>query len=86
LPKVIGLVGTLAVCAAALLGHLSPPELKTAAVGFWLVGLRRRRWASPWRSMSTATLAHRNTNRSLPARKPAAPEPFRTPGVEPVSE
>jgi hypothetical protein len=39
LPKVIGLVGTLAVCAAALLGHLSPPELKTAAVGFWFVGL-----------------------------------------------
>jgi hypothetical protein len=39
LPKVVGLVGTLAVCAAALLGHLSPPELKTAAVVFWLVGL-----------------------------------------------
>ena len=39
LPKVVGLVGTLAVCAAALLGHLSPAELKTAAVGFWFVGL-----------------------------------------------
>lgn len=39
LPKVVGLVGTLAVCAAALLGHLSPPELKTAAVVFWFVGL-----------------------------------------------
>ena len=39
LPKVVGLVGTLAVCAAALLGHLSPPTLKTAAVVFWFVGL-----------------------------------------------
>jgi hypothetical protein len=39
LPKVVDLVGTLAVCAAALLGHLSPPGLKTAAVVFWLVGL-----------------------------------------------
>lgn len=39
LPKVVGLVGTLAVCAAALLGHLSPPGLKTAAVVFWFVGL-----------------------------------------------
>jgi dipeptide/tripeptide permease len=39
LPKVVGLVGTLAVCAAALMGHLSPPELKTAAVGFWFLGL-----------------------------------------------
>ena len=39
LPKVVGLVGTLAVCAAALMGHLSPPGLKTVAVGFWFVGL-----------------------------------------------
>lgn len=39
LPKVVGLVGTLAVCAAALFGHLSPPGLNTAAVGFWFVGL-----------------------------------------------
>jgi hypothetical protein len=39
LPKVVGLVGTLAVCAAALLGNLSPPEVKTAAVIFWFVGL-----------------------------------------------
>ncbi|MGH6663787.1 MAG: hypothetical protein ACREB2_02630 [Pseudolabrys sp.] len=39
LPKAIGLVGTLAVCAAALMGHLSPVELKSAGVGLWIFGL-----------------------------------------------
>lgn len=39
LSKVVGLLGTLAVCAAVLMGNLSPPELKSVAVGFWILGL-----------------------------------------------
>jgi hypothetical protein len=39
LPKAVGLIGTLAVCAAAMTGHLSPAELKSAAGGFWVVGM-----------------------------------------------
>jgi hypothetical protein len=39
LPKAVGLIGTLAVCAAAMMGHLSPVELKSSAGGFWLVGM-----------------------------------------------
>jgi hypothetical protein len=39
LPKVVGLVGTLTVCAAVLMGNLSPLPLKSVAVGFWIFGL-----------------------------------------------
>jgi hypothetical protein len=39
LPKVIGLLGTLAVCAAVLMAHLSPGELKHVAVVIWIFGL-----------------------------------------------
>jgi hypothetical protein len=39
LPKVVGLIGTLTVCAAVLIGHLSPPELKSVAIGVWILGL-----------------------------------------------
>jgi hypothetical protein len=39
LPKVVGLIGTLTVCAAVLMGNLSPPELKSVAVGFWIFGV-----------------------------------------------
>jgi hypothetical protein len=39
LPKVVGLLGTLAVCAAVLMAHLSPAELKHVAVDIWIFGL-----------------------------------------------
>jgi hypothetical protein len=39
LPKVVGLIGTITVCAAVLMGNLSPPGLKSVAVGFWIFGL-----------------------------------------------
>jgi len=39
LPKVVGLLGTLAACAAVLMAHLSPTELKHAAIGLWIFGL-----------------------------------------------
>jgi hypothetical protein len=39
LPPVIGLIGTIVVCAAALLAHLSESQLKPLAIGLWLVGV-----------------------------------------------
>jgi hypothetical protein len=39
LSKVVGLLGTLTVCAGALMGHLSPAELKHVAVVLWILGL-----------------------------------------------
>jgi hypothetical protein len=39
LPLALGIIGTLVVCAAALMGHLSPPMMKSAAVVAWVVGL-----------------------------------------------
>jgi hypothetical protein len=39
LSKVVGLLGTLAVCAAVLMAHLSPAELKHVAVVIWMFGL-----------------------------------------------
>jgi hypothetical protein len=39
LSKVVGLLGTLTVCAAVLMAHLSPAELKHVAVVIWIFGL-----------------------------------------------
>jgi hypothetical protein len=39
LPPVLGIIGTLVVCSAALMGHLSPPVMKSAAPIAWIVGL-----------------------------------------------
>jgi hypothetical protein len=39
LPPVLGFVGTLVVCAALLMGHLSQPALQSAAVVAWAIGL-----------------------------------------------
>ncbi len=39
LPPVLGIIGTLVVCSAALMGYLSPPLMKSVAVVAWVVGL-----------------------------------------------
>jgi hypothetical protein len=39
LPPVIGLIGTLMICAAVMVAHLSPAQLKPVAVGLWILGL-----------------------------------------------
>jgi hypothetical protein len=38
LPAALGLIGTLALCAAAMIAHLSPPQLKPVAAVLWIVG------------------------------------------------
>jgi hypothetical protein len=38
LPPVLGLIGTLVLCAAAMLAHLSPEQLKPAAAVLWVLG------------------------------------------------
>ncbi len=38
LPAALGLIGTLALCAAAMLAHLSPQQLKPAAAVVWILG------------------------------------------------
>jgi hypothetical protein len=39
LPPVLGIIGTLIVCAALLMGHLSEPAMRSAAVVAWVIGL-----------------------------------------------
>jgi hypothetical protein len=39
LPPVIGLIGTLMVCAAVMIAHLSAVQLKPVAIGLWFLGL-----------------------------------------------
>ncbi|HEX7617476.1 MAG TPA: hypothetical protein VF480_02030 [Verrucomicrobiae bacterium] len=39
LTPVLGLIGTFMLCAAALMAHLSPVELKPVAAGLWIFGL-----------------------------------------------
>jgi hypothetical protein len=39
LPPVLGIIGTLVVCAALLMGHLSQPAMQSAAVVVWVIGL-----------------------------------------------
>ena len=39
LPPVIGLIGTLMVCAAVMLAHLSADQLKPVAIGLWFLGI-----------------------------------------------
>ena len=38
LPPTLGLIGTLTLCAAALMAHLSPEQLKLAAAVLWVLG------------------------------------------------
>jgi hypothetical protein len=38
LPAALGLIGTLVLCAAAMLAHLSPVQLKPAAAVLWVLG------------------------------------------------
>jgi len=38
LPPVLGLIGTLVLCAAAMMAHLSPVQLKAAAAVLWVLG------------------------------------------------
>ena len=38
LPPTLGLIGTLVLCAAAMLAHLSPVQLKPAAAVLWVLG------------------------------------------------
>jgi hypothetical protein len=39
LAPVLGLIGTFMLCAAALMAHLSPAQLKPVAIGLWMLGL-----------------------------------------------
>ncbi len=39
LPPVIGVIGTLIVCAAVMVAHLSAAQLKPVAIGLWFLGL-----------------------------------------------
>jgi hypothetical protein len=38
LPPRLGLIGTLTLCAAAMLAHLSPVQLQPAAMVLWVLG------------------------------------------------
>lgn len=38
LPTTLGLIGTLVLCAAAMMAHLSPAQLKPAAAVLWVLG------------------------------------------------
>ena len=38
LPAVVAMIGTLVLCAAAMLAHLSPAQLKPAAAVLWVLG------------------------------------------------
>ncbi len=38
LPPILGLIGTLTLCAAAMMAHLSPAQLKPAAAVLWVLG------------------------------------------------
>jgi hypothetical protein len=38
LPPALGLIGTLTLCAAAMMAHLSPEQLKAAAAVLWVLG------------------------------------------------
>lgn len=38
LPPTLGLIGTLTLCAAALMAHLSPEQLKPVAAVLWVLG------------------------------------------------
>jgi len=38
LPPTLGLIGTLTLCAAAMMAHLSPVQLKPAAAVLWVLG------------------------------------------------
>jgi len=38
LPPTLGLIGTLALCAAAMMAHLSPLQLKPVAAVLWVLG------------------------------------------------
>ena len=37
-PPTLGLIGTLMLCAAAMMAHLSPPQLQPAAAVLWVLG------------------------------------------------
>jgi len=39
LPPVLALIGTFMLCAAALMAHLSPIQLKPVAIALWVLGL-----------------------------------------------
>jgi glycerol uptake facilitator-like aquaporin len=36
---VVGLIGTFMLCAAVMMAHLTPPEVKPVAVGLWICAL-----------------------------------------------
>ena len=38
MPPTLGLIGTLTLCAAAMMAHLSPAQLKPAAAVLWVLG------------------------------------------------
>ena len=38
LPPILGLIGTLTLCAAAMMAHLSPAQLKSVAAVLWVLG------------------------------------------------
>ena len=44
-PPALGLVGTLVLCAAAMMAHLSPAQLKPAAAVMWILGFAMQAFA-----------------------------------------